>query len=88
MLYELFADQHTCHAAATAEQALTYLSVEKIKESLLSDLDFLPGSLLSLFLKPMQKENTVACNKAVEQTVNVGIALSPEFPYLAFQVPD
>ena len=29
MLYELFADQYTCHAAATAEQALTYLSVEK-----------------------------------------------------------
>jgi DNA-binding NtrC family response regulator len=29
MLYELFTNEHTCHAAATAEQALTYLSVEK-----------------------------------------------------------
>jgi two-component system response regulator PilR (NtrC family) len=25
-LFELFAEEHTCHAAATAEQALTYLS--------------------------------------------------------------
>ena len=28
-LFELFAIQHTCHMAATAEQALTYLSVEQ-----------------------------------------------------------
>ena len=28
-LFELFAIQHTCHMAATAEQALAYLSVEQ-----------------------------------------------------------
>ena len=28
-LFELFAIQHTCHMAATAEQALSYLSVEE-----------------------------------------------------------
>ena len=28
-LFELFAIQHTCHMAATAEQALTYLAIEQ-----------------------------------------------------------
>ena len=28
-LFDLFAYRHTCHAAATAEQALSYLSVEE-----------------------------------------------------------
>jgi DNA-binding NtrC family response regulator len=28
-LYEWFAEEHTCHVAATAEQALTYLSVQQ-----------------------------------------------------------
>jgi DNA-binding NtrC family response regulator len=28
-LYEFFAGEHTCHAAGTAEEALTYLSVQQ-----------------------------------------------------------
>ena len=41
VLYDLFADRHVCHAAATAEQALSYLAEEHY-DVILTDIS-MPG---------------------------------------------
>jgi len=41
VLYDLFSDDHMCHAAATAEQALSYLS-EQTYDAVLTDIS-MPG---------------------------------------------
>ncbi|HEX8337310.1 MAG TPA: response regulator [Pyrinomonadaceae bacterium] len=41
VLYDLFSDEHMCHAAATAEQALTYLG-EQTYDAVLTDIS-MPG---------------------------------------------
>ena len=46
-LYDLFSDEHVCHAAETAEQALTYLTVESYDVVL---TDFLMPGLSGLEL--------------------------------------
>ena len=41
VLYDLFSEEHMCHAAATAEQALAYLS-EQTYDAVLTDIS-MPG---------------------------------------------
>jgi DNA-binding NtrC family response regulator len=41
VLYDLFSDEHLCHAAATAEQALAYLG-EQTYDAVLTDIS-MPG---------------------------------------------
>ena len=41
VLYDLFSEEHMCHAAATAEQALSYLS-EQTYDAVLTDIS-MPG---------------------------------------------
>lgn len=59
-LHELFAREHTCHAAATAEQALTYLSVQEY-DVVVTDYQMpgLNGLDLLTHVKETQKQTPV-----------------------------
>ena len=78
-LFELFAIQHTCHMAATAEQALTYLSVEQY-DVVVTDYQMpgLSGLDLLAYVKDTQKNTPVilisglSSKERAEQLIQMG----------------
>ena len=78
-LFELFAIQHTCHMAATAEQAITYLSVEQY-DVVVTDYQMpgLSGLDLLQHVQETQKETPVilisglATKERAQQLIEMG----------------
>ena len=60
VLYDLFSEEHMCHAAATAEQALAYLS-EQTYDAVLTDISMpgLSGVELLSYLRAEQPDTPV-----------------------------
>ena len=78
-LFDLFAYRHTCHAAATAEQALAYLSVERY-DVVVTDYQMpgLSGLDLLAHVKETQKDTPVilisglATKERAQQLIEMG----------------
>ena len=84
VLYDLFSEEHMCHAAATAEQALTFLR-EQTYDTVLTDIS-MPGlsgvELLGILLREQPDTPVVVVSGIGDRTHAEGLTRLGAFDFI------
>ena len=84
VLYDLFSEEHMCHAAATAEQALTFLR-EQTYDTVLTDIS-MPGlsgvELLGILLREQPDTPVIVVSGIGDRTHAEGLTRLGAFDFI------